>query len=553
MALPNRENGAQPSVPEDKLPLAYSPEEEYEEQTLVDDVYRGAPLSHVENPAAQAVPGGPAPAVPGGEASVLPGGVVPGGPVPAVPVDAPVQGAAPGPVPPQAPYSPNSGSQHAAAEIEEYYQKKYKKKLFAWRLLTLAFTLCFVFTLFAWFITTGLRAGSNPTRNLPYLTETQDGKNPGAREKTAQNNKKLDEIYKLIRDNYYKKLTDEQIWTAIYTGLAKSLGSPYTHYMTPEEAQAFRQSVSGEYSGIGATVHVDQEKGIFELLSVRSGSPAEQAGLRNGDILQAIDGTPIKEFKNAAAVAQVVKGKEGTTVEIEVLRPSQDNKRLTFKVTRGKIKTEVVTHRMLTEPGAEGIGYLRMTEFTETLPQQFIPALKDLVSKGAKQIVLDLRDNPGGDANAMMQCLDAILPAGPIATIRGRHDGKEYEDTWVSTDKVQIPADVHFAILLNRYSASASEFFSGALRDRGRAILIGEKTYGKGVATQSYSLPDGSAISITTFEYILPKGDHVDGKGLTPGIESKLPENLLSKPIEELTWQEDTQLQRAVEYFHTGH
>ena len=363
---------------------------------------------------------------------------------------------------------------------------------------------------------------------------------------------KLGRIWSLLQNNYYLPLKDEQLFEAVYAGLPSNLGSKFTRYMTKQENEDFRQSISGEYCGIGATVSQAPNKEL-SIADLVPDSPAAKAGLQIGDIFVRVNGKSVQEFADVTALALTVRGKEGTTVELEMRRPSQA-KNITFKVVRGKVKTVEVMAKIL--PTADTfntkMGYIRVREFTETMAEQFIPALKKVVQEGAEKIVLDLRNNPGGDAEAMSKALDAIMEEGPIATIRGRYHGRAYQTEWKTNKGAMIPSTVKFAILLNGNSASASEFFSGALRDRGRAKLIGTQTYGKGVATQTHVLPDGSALNITTFQYILPKGESLDGVGLRPDIEVTLAPEAQRKNVETLTLAEDSQLARAIKYLHEG-
>lgn len=360
---------------------------------------------------------------------------------------------------------------------------------------------------------------------------------------------KLNQALHLLKQNYYQPVTDEKLVDAAIAGTAGHLGSPFTHYLTQEQVAAFREQVSGHYSGIGTSVQYEADTGNFILTNIQPGSPAAQGGIEEGDILTAVEGRSAREFKNPTELARVVKGPEGTKIHLEIMRPSEQGKRYTFELTRAQIKTQSVLAKTLEVEG-QTYGYVRLREFTQTLADQAVPVLEDLVNqKGLKNIVLDLRNNPGGDAEAMVRLLDAILDEGPIASIEGRLNGQTYHEDWKTEAKAVLPQDVRFVILLNEHSASAAEFFSGALRDRGRATLVGHKTFGKGVATQTFNLKDGSALQITTFEYILPNGDHVEGKGLKPDVAVEPTEAARGKNVETLSLADDAVLQRALEVF----
>lgn len=360
---------------------------------------------------------------------------------------------------------------------------------------------------------------------------------------------KMNSIWKILKDNYYQELSDEELWEAMIAGTASHLGSPFTQYMTQAQVQAFRESVSGKYTGIGVTVQYDAQNRQFAITGLQKNSPAREAGLLPGDVITHIDGVPVRDFQTVQDLAKLVRGEEGTTLSLTIQRPSEGGMAHTFQVERREIETESVSYRMLHLDAQKPVGYLHINEFTETLAGQCIPALKELTDQGARDIVIDLRNNPGGDAAAMWKVLDAILDAGLIARIQGRTGGKAYEEDWETEDGVEIPRETRFAILLNEHSASASEFFSGALRDRGRAVLVGTRTFGKGVATQTFGLEDGSALNVTTFEYVLPSGEHVEGKGLQPEIAAELPAQLQVLPVDQLKMEEDTVLQAACRYF----
>jgi carboxyl-terminal processing protease len=324
-------------------------------------------------------------------------------------------------------------------------------------------------------------------------------------------------------------------------GLAGNMDSPYTFYLSADDNQASQDAMSGEYSGIGAIVMMD-DAGFFVVNDVVMNSPAEEAGVAIGDRIIAVNGKTTMDVQDVSQLANMIRGEDGTPVNITFFRPSE-NREIVQDIIRKKITNASLTYQML----QEGIGYIRLTEFSAHAAENFEKAVLDLMDAGAQHLVIDLRSNGGGYAYQCIDMLDILLPAQTIATVEGRSDGKEYTEEWKTTKPALVPESMTYAILLNRYSASASELFSGVLRDLDKAILIGEQTYGKGVGTLTWSLSDNSAIQVTTFGYFLPKGESIDKIGLVPDEEITLDDEAAKKPINQLSLEEDTQLAKAIE------
>lgn len=352
---------------------------------------------------------------------------------------------------------------------------------------------------------------------------------------------KLGEVYDLIYENYIDDLTNAELIEIMTQGLADNLESPYTFYLNAEDNQASKDSMSGEYSGIGAIVMMD-DTGYFVVNDVVMDSPAEEAGVAIGDRIVAVDGETTFDISDVSQLANMIKGEDGTTVSITFFRPSE-NREIVKNITRRKITNASITYQML----QEGLGYIRLTEFSAHAAENFENAVLDLMDDGAQHLVIDLRSNGGGYAYQCIDMLDVLLPPQTVATVEGRSDGEDYTEEWVTDGQALVPEEMTYAILLNRYSASASELFAGVLRDLDKATLIGERTYGKGVGTLTWTLSDNSAIQVTTFEYFLPEGESIDGIGLLPDEEIALNEDVAHKPVNQLSLEEDTQLAKAVE------
>ncbi len=383
-----------------------------------------------------------------------------------------------------------------------------------------------------------------PNQNVPAGQETGDfglsihTDDPAA--KLAA--EKLGSMVNLLRDNYFKVLSPKEVLDAMTEGVANSMDSQYTYYMSTEDYQAFVESMQGNYSGIGATV-TRLNDGTYQIISVIENGPAAKAGLQAQDIVLEVNGQSAADYPSTQELAGQVRGEQGTTVRILILRDGEEQ---LFEIVRGRVEVEHIQTRMMDDT----VGYMHITEFASNLPPQFEAGLQELLDQGAEEIIFDMRGNPGGSADAVVAILDQLLPEGVIATTRGRADGEAVSESWMSDAEMMVPESMRYAILVNRYTASAAELFSGALRDYGEAVLIGETTFGKGSGTRTFVLKDGSAANITIFNYYLPKGDMIEGEGLTPEIPAdSIDPEFLPIPQYQLTPEQDPALQEALDYF----
>ena len=358
---------------------------------------------------------------------------------------------------------------------------------------------------------------------------------------TVEALQKLVDVYNILKDNYYEDLSEAELLEKMAMGLTNSMDSQYTYYLTKEVQEMSEESMSGEYSGIGAVVE-EREPKYFRITDLIPGSPALEAGLRIGDVIESVSGQSASEFQDVSHLASVIRGAERSSVTIGVYRES-DGSRFELTIERRKITNANTRHRMLTD----AIGYIQVTEFSHNVSRNFIKAIDELVDKGAKRLVIDLRNNGGGLADECVKMADYLAGDQVVATIEGRRDGRDFSLEWTSDAKVGVPDDMSYVILLNNNSASASELFSGALHDYGKAVLVGEQTFGKGVGTLTYVLSDGSAIQVTNFEYFLPNGESIQDVGLTPDVSVELSEEAAGLPITMMSEEQDTQLARAVE------
>lgn len=336
---------------------------------------------------------------------------------------------------------------------------------------------------------------------------------------------KLEEIKAYIDDNYLFAYDEADLADGAYLGMVYGLGDPYSYYYNEEEYAALEESHTGEYCGIGVLVSQDADTGEISILRVFDG-PAMEAGIESGDILYQVDGLLAGE-SNLDEVAGRITGEEGTWVSIEVFRPST-GEYLEMQVERRRVETQNVEYRMLTDE----VGYILLYQFDGKAADQLEAAMENLESQGMEALVLDLRDNPGGDLNVLLEIADVFLPEGVVLTME---NAAGYTYSYYSGEgEFGKP----LAVLVNENSASASEALSGAIQDRGAGILVGTQTFGKGIVQTLFPLSDGiTAIQLTTERYYTPNGVCIHGTGITPDVEVELAgegDNQLEAALQEL-------------------
>lgn len=342
--------------------------------------------------------------------------------------------------------------------------------------------------------------------------------------------KKIKLLQRVISKNFLFDEHPEEVENGIYAGMLRGLGDPYTVYYTEEEYTRMNEETSGTYSGIGALLSQDKESGICTVVTVFAGSPAEEAGLREGDILYTVDGNEITGAELDYFVSTYIHGEEGSNAEIVVLR-RETREQLTFTVTRRSIDVPTVEYELK----EDGIAYLRILQFDVVTAEQFQSAVDALTEQGMQKLVIDLRNNPGGVVQSAVQMLDYMLPDGLLVYTAGR-DG--VGEKYYSEDghEVSVPT----VLLINGNSASSAEIFAGAYRDFGRATLVGTKTFGKGIVQFVLPLGDGSAVKLTTQHYYTPSGFDLHGKGIEPDVFLEPGES------DTINGESDAQLERAM-------
>lgn len=328
----------------------------------------------------------------------------------------------------------------------------------------------------------------------------------------------LDEVADILREDFVNPdaVTDEALQTGSINGIIEALGDPHTVYITPEQYQNGFDIISGTFEGIGATVDQDPTTGLITIVTPFRNSPAEDAGILPGDAIVAVDGESTEGWSVQDAVTRI-RGPEGSQVTLTVRHPGEEDT-VDVVITRGTIVVPTVFVEDVTD--ADGnvvpdLAYVEIQQFTDQTVGDLRDALNQIHDQGYKGLILDLRRNPGGGLDATVQVADMFLDGGTVLTQVDR-DGSE---TVYSATPGGEAVDLPVAILVSAGSASGSEVLSGALRDHGRAKLIGEQTFGKGSVNHLRELSNGGALYVTIARWLTPNGDLIEGVGLTPDIK----------------------------------
>lgn len=361
-----------------------------------------------------------------------------------------------------------------------------------------------------------------------YYTNTSDGI---AKALTITKTTDLDTKISLVR----KYLEKEYLWDipedestlneSAVKGYVDGLGDEYTEYLTKDEYESLITTVNGNYVGIGIYMAQDKYGNIVVLLPIKD-SPAEEAGLKTGDIISKIDGEDCLDIETSVA-ANKIKGEEGTTVELEIIR---DEETFVKTIERRTVQINPINVEVLDN----NIGYIQITAFDDDSSKEFKEKLNELLSKNIKSLIIDVRDNGGGIVDEAINIAELFLPKDKTIMIK-RNKTREKEIK--SSEDSKIDNKLKIVILANGNSASASEILIGALRDNGIAKVVGEKTFGKGVMQEVLKVESGGALKITIEEFKTPNGDVINKKGIKPDIEIE----------NDKETEEDEQLQKAIE------
>ncbi len=346
--------------------------------------------------------------------------------------------------------------------------------------------------------------------------------------------KKINELGTYIDYYYYDDVEEQELRDGLYAGLLEGVGDKYSVYYNADEYADLQVSTTGQYYGIGAGLSQNKTTMEVTVNKIYEGTPSEAAGMKKDDVILSVDGTEATSMELTNLV-KLIRGDEGTTVHIEIYRPSTEEN-LSFDVERADVTLPSVSSQML----ENSIGYILIDSFETDTAKQFEQALADLQAQGMKSLIVDVRYNPGGMLTSVVQILDDILPEGLLVYIEdkygNRQDYNSDGDTYL---------DCPIAVLMNENSASAAEIFAGAIKDYDYGTLIGTTTYGKGIVQTIFPLENGDAVKITTAKYFTPKGNYIHGVGIDPDIE--LEYEYLNPDGEEYEMQYDNQVQKAIE------
>jgi carboxyl-terminal processing protease len=315
-----------------------------------------------------------------------------------------------------------------------------------------------------------------------------------------------DEALDKISGDYYRKVKRKHLLDASLAGAVDSLGDRFSHYIDPSEYQQFEESTNGEFEGVGLNVQEDP-KGL-RVVNAFEGGPAAKAGLRKGDLIVAVDGQPLKG-RSSNYSTDLIKGPSGTSVRLSVVRGGQGRE---VKVKRDSVSVPVSQGRMVRR-GGKRFAYVSLTQFTAGAHGVVGQKVRDLLKRGADGVVLDLRDNGGGLLQEGVLVASVFIRDGTIVSTRGRSRANR---TYTASGDA-ISGKVPVVVLVNRGTASASEIVTGALQDRGRATVVGTRTFGKGVFQEIEGLSNGGALDITVGQYFTPKGRNLGPHGTRPG------------------------------------
>lgn len=342
---------------------------------------------------------------------------------------------------------------------------------------------------------------------------------------------KLKVVAEILDVYYYDEIDLNQVEQYLYKGLVAGVGDPYSAYYTKEETQKVTESLTGIYSGVGITMSLDTEMGYAKVVKVNKNSPAAEAGVMAGDYIYEVNGENVGGM-DVSDVANLVRGEEGTTVDMTFLRGTEY---VEYTIERKSIEEETVEWEMM----EKNTGYILVSKFDVVTTDSFKEAYDDLKSQGMERLIIDLRDNPGGSVDTANEIGEYLIPKGILTYIQDKAGNrKDYECSGENTWNGPM------VILVNENSASASEILAGAVKDYGSGKLIGTKTFGKGIVQTTTTLSDGSSVKYTFAKYYTPNGENIHGKGIEPDVEVELDEINYEEGYNKET---DNQLKKAME------
>lgn len=343
---------------------------------------------------------------------------------------------------------------------------------------------------------------------------------------------KTAEVQTLIAQYYIDEYDEAALAEGAASGMGQTLDE-WSYYLAADEVQAYTENMSNAYVGIGITISVDEEAGGMRVQSVSAGGPAEEAGIRVDDILLEVEGQQTLTL-GMDGTRELVRGQEGTEVALTL---SREGEVYSVRVERRSIATEVTTGELL----QEGIGYLKITNFNEHCAQETVAEIERLQAEGAQALLFDVRFNPGGYADELVELLDYLLPEGEVFRTVDYAGHEEVDRS--DANCLELP----MAVLVNEESYSAAEFFAAALQDYDWAEIVGSQTYGKGKYQVAFSLSDGSMLNLSIGKYYTPNGKNLSGVGVTPDVTVELDDTqYMQLYYGTLEQEDDPQLQAAI-------
>ena len=313
------------------------------------------------------------------------------------------------------------------------------------------------------------------------------------------------QVYNLIQSDYLDQVDIDKLVDGATTGLMDALDDPYSGYMNAEVYEMMNNDLSGEFNGIGVVIHTDEESGEIEVVGLIEGAPAQEAGVKPGDILSAVDDQPVTGMSQTE-LAVLVRGEEGTSVKITMLRGEEliDFNIMRAHITVPNVETEILDNN---------IGYVKLNQFTANARADIDSALNAIAVNERSGLILDLRDNPGGLLSSAIDVASAFIPSGVVVT-EDFGDNQQGFDANGNSANIEVP----IAVLVNGGSASASELLAGALQDYNLATIIGETTLGKGTVQTWHTLVNGGGVRLTIARWLTPDGHWIHEQGITPDI-----------------------------------
>lgn len=345
---------------------------------------------------------------------------------------------------------------------------------------------------------------------------------------------KLDRLENLIQERYIGEADGEAMEDAAAAAMVKATGDRWSYYIPASQYEAHKEQSENAYVGIGITIQQAEDGSGFLIVMVNQDGPAQEAGIQVNDLLIAVEDQDVREM-TADQVRELIRGEAGTKISLTVMRQGEHQ---TLAVERRRIESAVATGQML----SDGIGLVKISNFDERCASESIAAIQKLQQEGAKKIIFDVRNNPGGYAEELVKLLDYLLPEGDLFRSVS-YDGTEKVDT-SDADCLDMP----MAVLINGSSYSAAEFFAAALQEYQAATIVGEPTVGKGVYQTTISLGDGSAVALSTGKYFTPKGNSLTDVGVIPDVRVDVDEETAEKIYYgTLGYADDLQIQAAIQ------